>query len=192
MNSPGISPDQGAVSDWEHYRVGNLYAMYNLFLESKINPIYAIFVLICVVMFAVYNLLTRKVSRHDHFATSLLYFGVVGFIMTLIAIPFFWQPVNTHETTWLLIISVTGIIGHLLLIKSLQLAPAVLLQPFNYFTLVWAIGIGYFVYEEVLGPTELIGAALVVLSGIYIARREYTVTRQARKRLRRAMYPPEV
>lgn len=152
---------------------------------------YAVFVLICVVMFSVYNLLTRKVSRHDHFETSLLYFGVVGFVMTLIAIPFFWQPVNTHETIWLLIISVTGIIGHLLLIKSLQLAPAVILQPFNYFVLVWAIGIGYFVYQEVLGPTELIGAALVVLSGIYIARREYTVTRQARKRLRRAMYPPE-
>ncbi|MCP4432738.1 MAG: DMT family transporter [Gammaproteobacteria bacterium] len=152
---------------------------------------YTIFVLICVVMFAVYNLLTRKVSRKDHFETSLIYFGVVGFVMTLIAIPFFWVPVSTSDTIWLLVISATGIVGHLLLIKSLQLAPAVILQPFNYFVLVWAIGIGYFAYQEVLGSTELIGAALVVLSGIYIARREYTVTRQARKRLRRAMYPPE-
>ena len=152
---------------------------------------YAVFVLICVVMFALYNLLTRKVSRHDHFETSLLYFGVVGFVMTLIAIPFFWQPVNTDETIWLLIISVTGIIGHLLLIKSLQLAPAVILQPFNYFVLVWAIGIGYLAYNEVLSTTELMGAALVVFSGIYIARREYTVARQAHKRLRQSMYPPE-
>ncbi len=152
---------------------------------------YAVFVLICVVIFADYNLLTRKVSRYDPFATSLLYFGVVGFAMTLIAIPFFWQPVNAHETIWLLIISVTGIIGHLLLIKSLQLAPAVILQPFNYFVLVWAIGIGYFAYNEVLSTTELMGAALVVFSGIYIARREYAVSRQARKRLRRSMYPPE-
>lgn len=152
---------------------------------------YAVLVLICVLMFALYNLLTRKVSRHDPFETSLLYFGVVGFVMSLMAIPFFWQPVDTNETLWLLTISVTGIIGHLLLIKSLQLAPAVILQPFNYFVLVWAIGIGYFVYSEILDATELAGAALVVLSGIYIARREYQVSRQAHKRLRRSMYPPD-
>ncbi len=154
--------------------------------------LYAILVMICVVMFAVYNLLTRKVSRQDHFETSLLYFGVVGFIVSAVVIPFFWQPVSFGELGWLLIISTTSIIGHLLLIKALQLAPAVILQPFNYFVLVWAIGIGYFVYQEVLNTTELLGAGLVVLSGIYIARREYKVTREARRRLRRSMYPPEV
>ncbi len=154
--------------------------------------LYAVLVMICVLMFAVYNLLTRKVSRHDHFETSLLYFGVVGFIVAALVIPFFWQAVNTSELIWLLIISTTSIIGHLLLIKALQLAPAVILQPFNYFVLVWAIAIGYFAYQEILNPTELIGAGMVVLSGIYIARREYTVARETRRRLRRAMYPPEV
>ncbi len=64
-------------------------------------------------------------------------------------------------------------------------------KPINC-SLVWAIGIGYFVYQEVLNTTELLGAGLVVLSGIYIARREYKVTREARRRLRRSMYPPEV
>lgn len=154
--------------------------------------LYAILVMVCVVMFALYNLLTRKVSRHDHFETSLIYFGVVGFIVSLLVIPFFWQAVNSSELLWLLSISITSIIGHLLLIKALQLAPAVILQPFNYFVLVWAIGIGYFAYQEVLSTTELMGAALVVLSGIYIARREYIVSREARRKLRRAMYPPEV
>lgn len=154
--------------------------------------LYAILVMVCVVMFALYNLLTRKVSRHDHFETSLIYFGVVGFIVSLLVIPFFWQAVNSSELLWLLSISITSIIGHLLLIKALQLAPAVILQPFNYFVLVWAIGIGYFAYQEVLSTTELMGATLVVLSGIYIARREYIVSREARRKLRRAMYPPEV
>ena len=57
--------------------------------------------------------------------------------------------------------------------------------------LVWAIGIGYFAYQEILDTAKLIGAAMVVLSGIYIARREYTVTREAKRQLRRSMYPPE-
>ncbi len=159
--------------------------------DGEIN-LYAILVLVCVLMFAVYNILTRKVSRHDHFETSLLYFGVVGFVVALLAVPFYWQPVNNDEIFWLLMISTTSIIGHLLLIKALQLAPAVILQPFNYFVLVWAVGIGYFAYQEILDTSELIGAAIVVSSGIYIARREYSVTRAARRQLRRSMYPPEV
>ena len=159
--------------------------------SGEINT-YALLVLVCAFMFAIYNLLTRKVSRVDHFETSLLYFGVVGFIASLLVIPFYWQALNSNQAIWLSIISITSIIGHLLLIKALQLAPAVILQPFNYFVLVWAIVIGFFVYGEILETTALIGAGLVVTSGIYIARREYTVSRETKRRLRRAMYPPEV
>ncbi|MCP4188052.1 MAG: DMT family transporter [Gammaproteobacteria bacterium] len=153
---------------------------------------YAVLVLVCVLMFSIYNLLTRKVSRKDCFETSLIYFGIVGFLASLVSIPFYWQALNTDQAVWLLTISVTSIIGHLLLIKALQLAPAVILQPFNYFVLVWAIIIGYLVYGEVLGTTALLGAGLVVLSGIYIARREYAVALETRRKLRSSMYPPEV
>jgi len=153
--------------------------------------LYAMAALLCALMFAIYNILTRKVSRADHFETSLIFFGFVGFIASILVAPFYWQAVNSDQVFWLCVISITSIIGHLLLIKSLQLAPAVILQPFNYFVLIWAIIIGFFVYHEVLKTSALIGAGLVVLSGIYIARREYTVSRESRRQLRQAMYPPE-
>jgi drug/metabolite transporter (DMT)-like permease len=153
---------------------------------------YALITLLCAFMFAGYNLITRKVSRHDRFETSLLYFGVVGFVASLTVVPFYWQSPNSDQVFWLIVISITGIFGHLLLIKALQLAPAVILQPFNYFILLWAMIIGYSVYGEVLETYKLVGAALVVGSGVYIARREFIVARTERKRLRRAMYPPEV
>ena len=131
-------------------------------------------------------------SRQDSFETSLLYFGLVGFVATLLVAPFFWQAPTQNEMAWLLVISVTGIFGHLLLIKALELAPAVILQPFNYFILIWAMIIGYSIYGEILEATTLVGAGLVVCSGIYIARREYLVSRAERRRLRKALYPPEV
>lgn len=159
---------------------------------SGVFSTYAMLALVCALMFAIYNLITRKVSHHDRFETSLLYFGVVGFISSLAVVPFYWQSPNSDQIFWLGVISVTGIIGHLLLIKALQLAPAVILQPFNYFVLLWAMIIGYSVYGEVLQTNELIGAALVVISGVYIARREYVVARKTRRRLRRSLYPPEV
>lgn len=158
---------------------------------SGVFSIYTLLAITCAIMFAVYNLITRKVSRQDSFETSLLYFGVVGFTGSLLIAPFFWQTPTGNEWLFLLVISTTGIFGHLLLIKALELTPAVILQPFNYFILVWAMIIGYSVYGEILGTATLIGGALVVGSGIYIARREYLVTRAERRRLRKSLYPPD-
>jgi drug/metabolite transporter (DMT)-like permease len=152
---------------------------------------YALIALACALMFAIYNIITRKVSRQDSLETSLLYFGVVGFVVTLLAVPFYWQPVNNSQILWLLLISITSIFSHLLLIKSLELAPAVILQPFNYFILVWAMVVGYSFFGEILGTSTLLGASLVIGSGVYIARREYYLARTQRRRLRKAMYPPE-
>ena len=134
--------------------------------------------LLSALMFALYNILTRKVSRHDSFETSLLYMGVVGFIGAVLIAPFYWRPVSTADALWLLVISSTSIAGHLLLIKSLALVPAVILQPFNYFVLVWAIIIGFFLYGETLSPTTLLGAGIVVGSGVFIARREHKLMRK--------------
>ncbi len=152
---------------------------------------FAMTALICGLMFAIYNIITRKVSRQDSFETSLLYFGVVGFVVTLLAVPFFWLPMSNTEILLLVMISIISIFSHLLLIKSLELTAAVILQPFNYFILVWAMIIGYTFYGEVLDTSTLIGASLVIGSGIYITRREYLVARAQRRRLRKAMYPPD-
>ena len=128
-------------------------------------------------LFAIYNILTRQVSRRDRFETSLLYFGIAGFLGSLVFAVFTWQTPEPLESVLLLAISVTAIIGHLCLIKALELVPAVILQPFNYFVLVWAIILGYLLFGEVLDPVTLVGAAIVVASGVFIARREYRLER---------------
>ena len=136
------------------------------------NP-WSLAAFLAALMFALYNILTRKVSQRDSFETSLLYFGVVGFLGSLVFALFTWRQPDGMETVLLLTISVTAIIGHLCLIKALELAPAVILQPFNYFVLVWAIVLGYLLFGEILDPVSLLGAAIVVASGVFIARREY-------------------
>ena len=158
---------------------------------SGVFSVYALIALGCALMFAFYNIVTRKVSREDSFETSLLYFGCTGFAATALAVPFFWRTPGLDESVWLLAISIISIFSHLLLIKSLQLAPAVILQPFNYFILIWAMAIGYLFYGEILDFVTLAGASLVVGSGVYVARREYRVAKAERRRLRKAMYPPD-
>ena len=176
---------------WLAVSVGFIGTLIIIQPGSGVFSPFAMTALACALMFAIYNIITRKVSRQDSLETSLLYFGVVGFLVTLLAVPFFWQSMSNTEILWLLMISIISIFSHLLLIKSLELAPAVILQPFNYFILVWAMVIGYSFYGEVLDTTTLVGASLVIGSGVYIARREYLVARIHRRRLRKAMYPPE-
>jgi drug/metabolite transporter (DMT)-like permease len=176
---------------WLAVSVGFIGTLIIIQPGSGVFSPFAMTALTCALMFAIYNIITRKVSRQDSLETSLLYFGVVGLVVTLLVVPFFWQPMSNTEILWLLMISIISIFSHLLLIKSLELAPAVILQPFNYFILVWAMVIGYSFYGEVLDTTTLVGASLVIGSGVYIARREYLVARIHRRRLRKAMYPPE-
>ena len=137
----------------------------------------ALIALLAALLFALYNLFTRLASRSDSFETSLLYFGLVGFCTSAVSVPFYWSPLNLEQISWLLTVSGTGIVGHLLLIKSLELTPAAILQPFNYTVLVWAIIIGYLVFGEVLDSISILGAGIIVISGLSIARREYLATR---------------
>ncbi len=143
------------------------------------NPA-AMLALVCVVMYSFYNILTRKVSRTDSFATSLVYFGVVGFVASLIAVIGHWQTPDSHTMLLLGGICLTSVTSHMMLIKALEVTSAVVLQPFNYFILVWAIAFGYLFFGEVLSVHEVIGATIVVASGLYVGLREYLINRPGR------------
>ncbi len=64
--------------------------------------------------------------------------------------------------------------------RSLSLAPPSAVVPFNYLSLVWAMILGYLVWGDVPGLDLLLGAAIVVASGLYILWRE-TLRRAARR-----------
>ncbi len=117
--------------------------------------------------FALFNILTRRISQHDSFATNMLYMAVVGAIaITFLGLPGWVDPTFDQ---WLLIgvLSMTGIVAQLLLIQSLKLATAGSLQPFNYTLLVFATLIGVFVFGEVPDAWTIAGGLLVIAGGLY-------------------------
>jgi len=140
---------------------------------------HALLALACVVIYSLYNILTRRVSRHDSFDTSLMYFGFVGLAASSVAAIGHWEPVDVRSAWLLLIISVLSVSAHMMLIKALQLTAAVILQPFNYLILVWAILIGYLMFGETLDSAQIMGSLIVVSSGVYIGYREYVLASRA-------------
>ena len=132
----------------------------------------ALVALAAAAMFASYNIMTRLVSRSDRFETSLLYLAWVGAIGTT---PFglaAWRPPDAAAWAMMGMLAASGIAGHLLFIKALELTPASLLQPLNYSLLVWATLIGFLVFGELPDAWTVTGAAVIVGSGLYAMFRE--------------------
>lgn len=126
-------------------------------------------------LYALYQVLTRRAARYDDAATTVLYTGVTGlFAMTCVG-PFFWIMPDWPGLALMVGIGVIGLTGHGLLIKALSLAPASVLQPLNYLMLPWAVLWGYLFYDDLPDLATVLGAAVVVASGIYTFHRERVV-----------------
>jgi drug/metabolite transporter (DMT)-like permease len=75
---------------------------------------------------------------------------------------------------------VTGATGHWLLIKCYEVAEASAVQPFAYFQLVFAVGVGVWIFGETLAAHVVLGAAIVVAAGIFTLWRESVRRRRER------------
>lgn len=140
---------------------------------------YALLPLLGALLYALYNLLTRRVSRQDSYATSLVYFGVVGAVASGLFAVGQWQDINSSAARLLTCLCVLSVMAHMMLMKALQLTEAVVLQPFQYLILPWAIGLGFVFFDETFDVLTVLGTVIVVGSGVYVAYREYQLSRQS-------------
>lgn len=122
--------------------------------------------------YAIYITLTRKVSRTDSTATSMVYVGVIGLVLTTAVGVFYWQPLDWRAAIMVGVVMVTMVAGHGLMMKALSLAPASVLQPFNYLSLPWGITLSFVVFGHLIDPVSLVGAAIVALAGLVVMARE--------------------
>lgn len=135
-------------------------------------------VLAAALMWAVYLILTRRAGRTQPTEVSLFWLAVIGFVVLSAIVPFFWHvPTNATDWALLFMVAVLGIIGHFCLIKSFQLAEASVLQPYIYIELVGAIVVGYVVFSDLPDLPTIIGAAIIVASGLYVLARERSLRR---------------
>jgi len=126
----------------------------------------------CAFLFAIYQILTRLVSKYDNNDTTLFYTGIIGALILTSVGPFFYSEVQNIDWLWILLISILGLIAHLCIINALKISEASLLQPFNYLHLVFVTVIGIFIFNEVLETPVIIGSIVVITAGLYTFWRE--------------------
>lgn len=135
--------------------------------------------LVTAVGFALYQILTRKVSGtpgETAFA-MLFHLAWVGTAILTAVVPFFWQPIAPLDWLPMAAMGALGGLGHLILIRALTIAPASLLAPFVYTQIAWALLLGYLVFGDVPDRWMLGGGAVIVASGLYVFYREAVLGR---------------
>ena len=129
------------------------------------------------VMYGFYLIITRKLSSSDNPLLTLLLTGVVGAIIISFVMPFVWIKPTLNQWSMMAAIGIFACIGHLFIILSLKYADASKLAPFSYFEIVTNIIIGYYFFSDFPDKWTFLGLFIIILSGIYISRRENIVKR---------------
>lgn len=127
--------------------------------------------LIAAVCSALYHVTTRLLARTEDPANTLYFVALVGSLGLSMMVPFFWAPLNAQLLLAMIAVGALGTLGHFFLIRAFQIVPAATLSPFLYVYLLWATVLGWLIFGDVPGPATLLGAAIILCSGLYVYRR---------------------
>jgi drug/metabolite transporter (DMT)-like permease len=140
----------------------------------------AILVVVSTVLYALFQVQTRRLAALDDPRTTAAYTMAVAFVVSTITVPFFWiTPANLIDLLVFIGIGVTGALAHIGLIKAFEYAEASLVAPFDYGQLIGAAVFGYVIFAELPDLWTWVGAVIIVASGIYVARREAALKRRS-------------
>ena len=113
---------------------------------------------------------TRRLSRTENSLSILFWSGAAVALAGLLSYPFGWRPLDWQGAAWFLAAGLFNACAHFMVIEALRLGRAAVVVPFRYSGILWAMLVGFLVWNEVPDVWMLLGAAIVVVSGIYMIR----------------------
>ena len=127
-------------------------------------------------------LITTRTLRETDDATLVLGQILGALIFGIVAAPFHWVTPGPVDLAGLLLLGIVSMAAHVCVNRSLKIAPASVVAPYQYTLIVWAIVLGYLAFGDVVGFWTLVGAAIICVAGLALLLLE----REAAKRGREA------
>ncbi len=115
----------------------------------------------------------RKLVQTERAETIVLYFFISATIISLASIPFGWIWPSPQQALFLVLAGIAGGIAQIMMTMSYRHADMSVIAPFEYTSLLLGLIVGYFAFGDVPTLTMLIGAAIVIASGIFVIFREH-------------------
>jgi drug/metabolite transporter (DMT)-like permease len=115
----------------------------------------------------------RRLGATEPAAATVFWFGLSSLVPLGLVMIFFAKPHDAHTFAVIAALSVAGGIAQLLLTGALRLAPVALVMPMDYSALLWAILLGWLIFDELPSRWTWVGAPIVIAAGLVILWREH-------------------
>lgn len=148
---------------------------------SSATTLGALMVLTASIMRALVQIHIRQMVQREHTAAIVFWFSVTASVLSLTTLPFGWI-IPSREA--LLLMVGAGVIGgaaQMLVTTAYRYGAASMLAPFDYASMIFAVLIGWLVFDEWPTQVMLIGAGLVITGGALIIWRERQLGLDSRK-----------
>jgi len=124
------------------------------------------------IIYALYVIATRKLSGSTKPLVTLTFTALLGAVIMSAWVPFDWVTPNKMGWSLMAAMGACAALGHFLLIKAIDYAPASILAPFGYSEIIMATIIGFIVFGDFPDIIIWLGVGVIILSGVYISIRE--------------------
>lgn len=119
----------------------------------------------------------RQIGRTEATPTIVLWFTLFSMAATGSLLPLYGQ--RHDAATWAILVGLglAGGMGQLFLTSALRFAPVAVVVPFDYTQLIWAVLLGWAIWDTHPPASTWAGAAVIVASGLYTLHREHKLGR---------------
>lgn len=135
-----------------------------LFTPAILLPVCASF------CFAVYQLITRRLSSTDHAVTSNFLSGLFGTVILTALLPGHYRLDVAHvDLLFMMLLGVLAMTAHMLLTMALKYSTAATLAPFTYGQIIFAGLVGYLAFATLPDAWSMLGVLIISCSGLAVA-----------------------
>ncbi|MBI3452342.1 MAG: DMT family transporter [Rhodospirillales bacterium] len=128
---------------------------------------------------AVVGVTIKKLAETEQPGAIIFYFGVFSSILAVGPALWVWRPPSPIEFLALALLGAAGSVAQYCTIRAYRIAEATAVDPMDYARLLFAALFGFMLFAELPNRWTLLGAAIIIASAFYIARREAQLRRDA-------------
>jgi drug/metabolite transporter (DMT)-like permease len=139
-----------------------------------------LFALASALVYAVYQILTRRLAGVDSAGTTILHTGLWATLATSFVLPFVWHWPSWRAWLLMALLGALGGVGHYLLVLAYERAPASLIAPLSYAGMLFATLYGVLLFGEAPDAATLLGAPVIAAGGMLVLSAETHRVRAAR------------
>jgi drug/metabolite transporter (DMT)-like permease len=146
--------------------------------RSTLELIGAVAILGSAALAALAQIFVRRLVATEGTAQIVFYFSLLITLLSFLSLPFGWVVPSFEATVMLVTAGLIGGVGQICLTAAYRNAPASVVAPFDYTSMLLALAIAYFWFAETPTSWTILGASVIITSGVVIIWREQRLGRR--------------